>query len=115
MSRKVRVVALKSGMPTVAEARERLNVEIENARGRGVAVLKLIHGYGSSGVGGRLREAVRRSLRRRQKEGKIRCFVAGEKWDVFDEATQQIIEACPELGKDRDLKGHNEGITIVLV
>ncbi|MHC4675537.1 MAG: hypothetical protein ACYTBZ_23880 [Planctomycetota bacterium] len=47
MSDKVRVVSLKSGRPTVEEGRARLNTELAKAKGSGVVVLKLIHGYGS--------------------------------------------------------------------
>lgn len=102
-------------MPTVEEARARLKSEIEQAGRSGVVALKIIHGYGASGVGGSLRHAVRRSLRKRVKEGRIRCFVAGEAWDIFEETTRQILDACPELGRDADLRNHNEGITVVLL
>ena len=115
MSVRVRTVNLKSGMPTVDEARSRLIDEIDNASQRGDHVLKLIHGYGSSGVGGKLKDAIRSSLRRRRKEGKIRSFVAGENWSAFDKVTNEILEACPQLDKDSDLNRQNEGITIVLL
>ncbi len=115
MAARVRNVNLKSGMPTVEEARSRLNTEIDKARQRGDHVLKLIHGYGSSGVGGKLKDAIRSSLRRRRKEGKIRSFVAGEKWGAFDEVTNEILGECPQLDRDPDLNNYNEGITIVLM
>ncbi len=115
MAGRVRTLMLKQGLPSVAEARSRLNAEIEQARRAGYAAIKVIHGYGSSGVGGALKEAIRASLRKRRKEGKIRAFVAGEKWDVFDEATRQMVEACPDLSRDRDLQHYNEGITLVLL
>ena len=115
MASKVREILLKAGMPTVAEGRDRLNTELVKARSSGTVVLKLIHGYGSGGVGGSLKEAIRNSLRRRRKEGKIRSFVAGENWSVFDESARQILEECPELAKDSDLNNYNEGITIVLL
>jgi hypothetical protein len=115
MASTVREISLKSGMPTVAEGRERLNAELARAKSSGAVALKLIHGYGSGGVGGSLREGIRSSLRRRRKEGKIRSFVIGERWGVFDETARQILEECPELGKDSDLNNYNEGITIVLL
>ena len=115
MTAEIRVITLKAGMPTVQEARARLNAEIDRARSQGTVVLKLIHGYGSTGTGGKLKDAIRRSLRRRQKESKIRAWVAGEKWDIFDDTTRLILEECPQLDKDRDLKGYNEGITLVLL
>lgn len=115
MSQKVRVVTIKQGMPTVQEARALLNTEIEKARSAGVLVLKIIHGYGSSGFGGSLRGALRSSLRKRQKEGKIRSFVTGEQWAASEEAAWPLLEECPELRRDADLNRYNEGITFVLL
>ena len=109
------MVSLKAGMPTVVQGRARLNAELVRAKSSRVVVLKFIHGYGSGGVGGSLKEAIHNSLRRRRKEGKIRTFVAGEQWGVFDESARQILEECPELSKDSDLNNYNEGITIVLL
>ena len=111
----VRIVNLEDGRPTVAEARARLLREIERARKEGAAALKVIHGYGSSGEGGALQGALRRSLRRRKKEGLIAAIVYGERWEIFDETTREVIERCPALGDDCDLNRYNEGITIVLL
>jgi hypothetical protein len=111
----VREVRLKEGMPTAEQARAHLLAELDRARQQGVVVLKLIHGYGSSGRGGKLRDAIRRSLRKRQKEKKIRAFVPGEAWGIFNEAARDVLDACPDLARDRDLNGYNEGITIVLL
>jgi hypothetical protein len=115
VSNKIRIVNIKRGMPTVVEARELLKQALEAARRDKVAVIKLIHGYGSSGIGGALRDALRSSLRRRAKEGVIAAFVPGESWDIFEPAARQILESCPELGRDSDLNKQNEGVTIILL
>lgn len=115
MTQQIRTIMLKQGLPTVEEAQLRLDAEIGWASRAGVTVLKIIHGYGSSGVGGALKRAVRASLRKRCQEGTIRAFVGGEQWSVFDESTREIVDACPSLGRDRDLRSGNEGITIVLL
>lgn len=106
---------IKSDMPTVDEARRRLLTELQRAKARGVKAIKLIHGYGSTGVGGKLRDALRSSLSRRRKEGLIQSWVAGEKWDPFDPVAQGILEACPELGRDADIGQGNPGVTIILL
>jgi len=111
----MRTIMLKEGRPTVAEARARLNAELESARRGGIIALKIVHGYGSSGVGGALRDAIRASLRKRRKEGRIRAFVTGERWDSLDETGRLLLEACPELSRDPDLGRYNEGITLVLL
>ena len=78
----IKVVSIKSGMPTVDEARSRLADAIASAKSEGCRVMKLVHGYGSSGKGGALRSALRSSLRKRRKEGKIRSFIAGEEFVI---------------------------------
>jgi len=115
MAQQIRVVNLETGMPNVEEARAKLNSELTKAKQRGDVALKIIHGYGSSGVGGKLKHAILRSLRKRKKEGKIRAYVAGEKFETFDETTKQIIDECPQAGRDSDLNNYNEGIAIVLL
>lgn len=111
----VHISQIKEGRPTVDEARKRLAAELDKARAAGALVVKLVHGYGSSGVGGVLRDAIRASLRKRRKEGAIRGFVAGEKWDTFDPAARELLAACPALARDPDLNRYNEGITFVLL
>jgi Smr domain len=112
---KVRVLMIKAGMPTVEAARASLNTELDKAKRAGAIVLKIVHGYGASGVGGRLRDAIRSSLRRRRKEGKIRAFVTGENWATTQEESRQFLEECPQLMRDEDLNSYNEGITWVLL
>jgi hypothetical protein len=112
-----RVITLniKSDMPTVEEARRRLITELQRAKARGARAMKLIHGYGSTGVGGKLRDALRSSLSRRRKEGLIQSWVAGEKWDPFDPVAQAILDGCPELARDSDVGQGNPGVTIILL
>lgn len=63
MDRPVRELNLELGRPDAAEAIRRLAAEVEAARKMGTPAMKLIHGYGSSGKGGRLRTACRTWLR----------------------------------------------------
>ena len=67
MSRKpaiIKVVNLEDGMPKAEQARLRMQHELALARGQGVVAVKLIHGYGSSGTGGALRNELQKELRR---------------------------------------------------
>jgi hypothetical protein len=111
----MRVVNLESGLPTVEDARHRLRIELESSKKSGVAALKLIHGYGSSGVGGAIRVQIRRSLIRRRKEGAVRAVIFGENWSIFNEDCLHALVQCPELKKDRDLNSSNPGVSIVLL
>jgi hypothetical protein len=78
-------------------------------------VIKLIHGYGSSGSGGKIKTAAQRELNRYKNAGKIREFTAGENFTPFDPATQRIIAAYPDITRDSDYLKANQGITIVLI
>jgi len=105
----------RSGDAPVEEARQRLIAELRQAKQSGVAAVKVIHGYGSTGKGGALRGALRTSLLRRKKEGLVTRVIFGENWSVFEEDARYAIECCPELRSDRDLNRSNEGITIAVL
>jgi len=92
-----------------------LDRELASARQAGGAVLKLIHGYGSSGVGGEIRIAVQRRLTEMSSRGEIRACIFGENWAKSDEQAWALINARPELKQDDDLGRRNLGITIVLL
>ena len=111
----VKILNIEAGMPTVEEARHMLLAELKQAKQCGVGAVKVIHGYGSTGKGGALRGALRKSLLRRKKEGLVTRVIFGEKWSVFEGDARYAIEHCPDLRSDRDLNHSNEGITIVLL
>ena len=111
----LKAINIKSDLPTVEEARQRLLQHLAVARKEGCVVVKLIHGYGSTGVGGALRPALRKSLARRRKEGVIQSFVPGERWDPLEPASRALLDACPALRHDPDLARGNEGITLILL
>lgn len=115
MPESVATINLETGLPTVEEARRVLKAELEKCRSRKVAAVKVIHGYGSSGVGGALRPAVRKSLINRRKEGSVSAVVFGEKWSIFDSVARLMLERCPELSKDKDLCNYTPGISAVLL
>ena len=63
------VVNLEAGMPTVATAQSLLSQSLRTAKANGTRLVKLIHGYGSTGKGGAIRGAVRRELADRKRRG----------------------------------------------
>ncbi|NLT58678.1 MAG: hypothetical protein GXX99_06920 [Clostridiales bacterium] len=108
-------VNLEEGRPLVDAAIKRATFHISRAKRQGLAALKFIHGYGSSGAGGRIRVELRAYLDRLVRRGEIRLYVAGEQFDIFDAGTQRLMSACREVAKDSDLNRHNNGITVVLL
>ena len=111
---KIKVANLEENRPTVEQMRTHLDRVLISARQEGIDILKLIHGYGSSGVGGKLRVAVRASLAHYKKSGKIREFIAGEDFRISNEAPWALMKRLPELKQDRDLGRENKGITLVI-
>jgi hypothetical protein len=78
-----------------------------------VRVLKIIHGYGSSGKGGKLNFGLRKSFALRKQEGVIRDFVAGGDFSIFNPTVLSLLEVVPELRGDPDLNATNEGVTVL--
>lgn len=118
MSRKpalIKIIDLEEGMPKVETARLRMQHELQTARKQGYAAAKLIHGYGSSGVGGALRIELQKELRRLTNAGSISAFIAGEEWRISNEATWELLKRYPEWKQDSDLGKGNKGITIALL
>ena len=78
-------------------------------------MLKIIHGYGSTGAGGDIRIAAQKRLYELAEAGQIRGFIFGENWAKSDEATWRLLQARQELKGDPDLGRGNEGITVVVI
>ena len=109
----IRTFNVEAGLPTLDEARRLVIEEIKLAKRAGARVLKVIHGYGSSGKGGALCVGLRKSFRLRKKEGVIRDFIAGEDFSIFNEPVLALLEAVPEMRGDPDLNATNEGVTVL--
>ena len=97
------------------EALARLERELVVARQRADSLLKIVHGYGSTGEGGDIRIAVQKRLRELADAGEIRGCIFGEEWSRTSDATWRLVQAHPDLKKDADLGRGNCGITIVML
>jgi len=111
----IKSVNLKSDMPHVHEALQRMDRELALARASKATLLKLIHGYGSTGAGGDIRIAVQKRLIEMTQSGQIRGCIFGENWSKSDETAWNLLRSHPDLKRDSDLGRRNQGITIVLL
>ena len=102
-------------MPQIQEALQRLDRELSIARQEKAKLLKLVHGYGSTGQGGDIRIAVQKRLLEMAQNGRIRGCIFGENWSKSDETAWKLLQSQPELKNDSDLGRRNRGITIVLL
>jgi hypothetical protein len=111
----MKTVNLKSDMPQVREALQRLDRELALAHQDKAALLKLVHGYGSTGAGGDIRIAVQKRLLELAQNGQIRACIFGENWSKSDDVVWKLLQSHPNLKSDSDLGRRNRGITIVLL
>jgi hypothetical protein len=109
----LRTVNIEMDMPSLDEARRQVLAQLRQAGRDKVRVLKIIHGYGSSGRGGTLCHGLRKSFALRKKEGVIRDFIPGENFSIFNPAALDLIEAVPALRGDPDLNATNLGVTFL--
>jgi hypothetical protein len=95
--------------------------QVENALAEAVATvrnsstlraIKVIHGYGSHGRGGSTKETVRNwAFQFRQR---FRAVINGEDYDIFDDDTQEMRQACGQTS-DSELGMGNAGMTLIWV
>ena len=108
-------INIKNDMPTVDVALTRLEMVLR-PYGKKSKLIKIVHGYGSTGVGGKIRTAVRQKLQSKKTSGSIKDFIPGEEFSMFGSATQKALALYhKELTEDRDYNRSNEGITVVVL
>jgi hypothetical protein len=112
----IEIINLEAGMPFVKEALERFDREFINTQNRPVGLLKIIHGYGSSGKGGKIKIALHQKLKLMLSSQLIKSIIKG---DVFSKSTKSkvhhkiLIECYPELLETLRADTYNLGITLV--
>ena len=106
---------LEEGMPTVEEAVGRMRMGLQEMRIRRVRIVKLIHGYGSTGRGGKIRAGVRNELAGMKRKKLIREFIPGEDFGPLDALSRKLVEQERSAARDPDYGRMNHGITLVVL
>jgi hypothetical protein len=114
-SKVMKTVNLELNRPTVPLAVSLLEDALRIAAREGFVAAKIIHGYGSTGVGGDIRIAVQKTLAQKQAAREIRGFIAGEDWRISNEAAWALLQSNRALKNDSDLNRGNRGISIVVL
>lgn len=112
MNNKVAEVNLESGMPTVDRAIQKMKNSLTTYKGQGFKAVILIHGYGSSGVGGNIKTAVKRSLGESSMRGIVRTYIGGEQWS---HRKKEILAMCRDLENFERRIANNDGVTVVVL
>ena len=102
-------------MPLVEDAVGRMNMGLQELRVSHAKAVKLIHGYGSTGRGGKICAGVRKELADMKRRKQIRDFIPGEDFGPMDEASRKLAEQMKSIPRDPDYGRMNHGITIVIL
>lgn len=111
----LKIVNLKEFSPTVDYALALVEIEIERAKFDGTVAIKVLHGYGSHGKGGAILLELRKRLRLLKKGGKIKNYISGDKWNIFDKDALDALSRDKTIFGDEDLNKANPGITIIIL
>ena len=111
----IQVINLEEGMPVVEDAIRRMNLAIQECRSSGIRKVKLIHGYGSTGKGGKICAAVRSELAGMKRRRLVKEYICGEAFGPFDAASRMLADQDRNITMDSDYGRGNHGITIVIL
>lgn len=112
----IQKINLEQHSLTVDEALATVETEIQALKiNPNIKMLKIIHGYGSKGVGGKIKEALPQVLNKLKTQKKIEWWVNNSNFGVLSNKYKEYSKKYPEIILDNDLKNFNPGITIVFL
>ena len=104
-------INLEEDFPIAQDALEMLKNKVSRCRQNKQHCLFIIHGYGSSGPGGVIRETVRKWLNAQLKNGKIKAVVFGENFNIVDETPRYLNNTYAGLEELTHICNH--GVTVI--
>ena len=102
-------------MPLVEEALNRMSLGLQEMRVSRVKAVKLLHGYGRTGRGGKIRASVRSELPAMKRRKQIRDYIPGEDFGPTDAAARGLADRDSAVTRDPDYGRMNHGITVVVL
>ncbi len=112
---RVLYIDVKSDNQTCLMAVAQLEIEIDACKLGGFRALKVVHGYGSHGVGGVIKKEIHKKLKQLKSQKKIYDYIPCEQWTPNNTKRKEAVKICDELLADSDLRMLNSGVTIVLI
>lgn len=107
---------IKSGNPTVEEALERLTERLRALHELGIKTIVLIHGYGSSGEGGRIKWAIHNALENNHYADRVEEYFFGESVPFGSPNYYALLRQRPGLKPYlKRFKMDNPGMTVLLL
>lgn len=111
----MRVINIKEGNPNVDYALFLIDEEIKYSKATGNRVIVIIHGYGSHGRGGAIKQGVKEYLPKLKKLGIIETYVFGENWGNINADVKEIEKISPDIILSENLSSINSGVSVILI
>jgi len=108
-------INVKEDLPTVEVAMKRVKDALYSAAEKGARAVKVIHGYGSTGKGGLIKQELIYFLNGMRSRGEIEDWIAGEEFSGDYKETVDILKSYPFLENEEDFRKGNRGITIIIL
>ena len=112
---KLITIDIKSDKQTVAQAIAEFLVEVEAYKKGGYKVMKVVHGYGSHGKGGAIKQEFLKTCAHLKNKKEIDDFVCCDHWTDKNTTKKIAINYCPDLLADGELQHLNPGCSIVII
>ena len=110
------VMNLKFDSPSAEEALDRLTIGLHRASEVGIKTMILIHGYGASGEGGKIKWAVHNALDNNYFSDRVDEYHFGEQTAFGSEAYHTLLRRRPGLKAYlKHFKEGNAGMTVLLL
>ena len=107
---------IKQDGPYVEEALERLTDYLRKSLEVGIKAIILIHGYGSSGEGGRIKWAIHEALENNRYSDRVDEYHFGEDVSYGSEGYHALLKRRPGLKHYlKRFKEGNAGMTVLLL
>ncbi len=113
MCDKCKTIDLEEYRPSADDELKLLQEQIHATRLSKMKALLIIHGYDSSGIGGKIRTKIRPWLIAQETKGKIKAVVLGENFDVYNAKAREINNKYSYFKKYYNQCNH--GVTIILI
>jgi len=110
------VLNLKFDSPSADEALDRLTIGLRRASEVGIKAIILIHGYGASGEGGKIKRAIHEALDNNYFSDRVYEYHFGEQTAFGSEAYHALLRRRPGLkGYLKHFKEGNAGMTVLIL
>ena len=111
----IRVINIKKDNPNSDYALFLIDEEIKYSRAIGNKCIVIIHGYGSHGHGGVIKDAVKLYLPELKKKQVISDYVFGENWGETNPIKIKMCKVAPELILQENLQSLNSGVSVIML